>query len=311
MLLICLQVVWVTSGFWWIAAGAQPGPDNDMEYDDSDLEPQPRTPPRAASPKKPAPKSGQKPKAQPRTSKGRHKAAQKAGSRLCKLCCMVKDLAEFALNQSNCRGCKAALDNITKKAKAQNRLAWLHETLNDPEQTKDMLTSYTAAMQKAKELGSRGPRKEAWSLVEYIEVVKATSKTKRTGRDQLMWKLQAIDFYKSLGGGGLSHSQAEKKWSDMETSYIAEGLEHDHDGPVDAPLRLPVRVADFVDQSDSISRQKQRTQPLIRLAACLWLVVGSEHTCVSCHRRSPIPDFPNLPDAYFLHNDRPGSRGCT
>ncbi|CAE7236400.1 unnamed protein product [Symbiodinium sp. KB8] len=161
-------------------------------------------------------------------------------------------------------GLKAALDNITKKAKAQNRLAWLHETLNDPEQTKDMLNSYTVAMQKAKELGSRGPRKEAWSLVEYIEVVKATSKTKRTGRDQLMWKLQAIDFYKSLGGGGLSHSQAEKKWSDMEASYIAEGLEHDHDGPVDAPLRLPVRVADFVDQSDSISRQKQRTQPLIR-----------------------------------------------
>ena len=233
---------------------------NDMEYDDSDMEqgePTPATPKRRTKSKEPC--SGEKPRPAPRSgNKGRHKSSSKGGSRKCKSCQQTKEASEYAFNQANCKICKAALDNVWKKAKAQGPkvVEWLRETLEDAAATKRMLASYADAMAKS---SGRTGRKEAWSIVTYMEIVKSTSKTKRTDRDQLMWRLQAIDFWKSLPGGGLSHAQAEKKWNGLEETYQELNLEHDHEGPPGEALRLPVSVATFVDNSNAVSRTKPRS----------------------------------------------------
>ena len=261
MLLLCMQVVWFVSGCWWIAAGAA----NGLEFEDSDVEqePAPTTPKgRGTAAAKACPSSGEKPRAAPKRScKGRHKSGGKGGARTCKSCHRSKPADEYALNQANCRMCKAALDNIWKKAKAQKRVPWLEGVLQDADDTKHMLASYAAAMAAAG--NNKGPRKEAWSITRYIETVKSTTKTKKTGRNQLMWREQAIEFWKSLPGGGLSHTMADSKWTMMESTYLESGLDYDNEGPDGASLRLAVRVADFVDDSTSVSKSKQQPQLLV------------------------------------------------
>ena len=229
-----------------------------MEFDESDAEEaepkQVTTPPRSRAARRAAERetlSGKKPKAA-----ARHKGGKKGSSRACEACMKVKPCEEFALNQANCMECKAALDNISKKARKQKQTEWLTNTLEDPAAKKAMLESYFAAMKMASADGPTrgGNRKEAWSLIEYIEIVKSTSKIKKTGRDQLMWKLQAIEHWKSVAGGAKSQAEAERKWNDMEANFAE--FDHDHEGPEGSTLRLPVRVADFVDTSDSYARSK-------------------------------------------------------
>ena len=268
MLVLSLQTLWLASSMWWVIAGGLGG----LEFDDSDVDMDelPVTPVKSTAKKK-EPSSGEKPKAAARNQGGRHKASNKAGNRVCKSCGKCKDCAEFAFNQSNCKECKAALDNISKKAKKQKQTAWLEAVLEDPQATKAMLQSYREAMIKSGGPGAKGKKKEAWSIVRYIEMVKSTSKCKKTGRDQLMWNMQALEFWKSLGGGGLSHAQAEKKWADMEVDYQDLGLDFDHEGPSDASLRLPVRVADYVDNSNSVSRSQ--LWPQLPFLQRWWLAI--------------------------------------
>ena len=185
--------------------------------------------------------------------KAEAKAATKGGKRACRACGKMKDVGDYAVNQSVCFDCKKALDVIAKKARAAGESEWFAACKADPVKLKRMLTSYCAAVSDAQKVGAK---RTSWSVVSYIEEIKATSKVKNIDQGQLMWQDQAEEFWMTAAGGALSKDAARAKWQKAVADMDADGTIWDKEGPEKNPLRLRIKTGDAVNFENSLGRSK-------------------------------------------------------
>ena len=204
--------------------------------------------------------SGGKPrsKAKPRAKRpDRHKAgeATKGGKskRTCRACKRVQDISEFAANQANCMECKRSLDVIAKKARKAGKQEWFLRVKADGGKLTQMVSSYNKAVAEANKAGNK---KAAWSVVNYMEEVKASSKVRNVDKGKMMWEDQAIEFWQTAAGGSYSKMAARSKWDAMVENKEADGTITDQDGPKWRPLRLRIHVGDDVNFENSFGRSK-------------------------------------------------------
>lgn len=200
---------------------------------------------------------------QPPATQGgrRHKPDMgKKGTRACKACQKTLALTLFALNQVVCMSCKQALDVVSKKAKAQNKVEWFAQVKADPKALKHLVNNYKNAVQEAEKTGVK---RNFWNLAIYMEEVRASSETVGTDRGQLMWRDQAIEFWMSTDGGSMAKYEAEAKWNYEAANYQTLGTATDQKGPERAPLRLRVHTADLIDQVKRVAREKILSRILI------------------------------------------------
>lgn len=199
-----------------------------------------------------------KSKAKPRAKRpDRHKAgeASKGGKskRTCRACKRVQDISEFAANQANCMECKRSLDVIAKKARQAGKQEWFQKVKADSDKLTKMVTSYNKAVAEANKAGNK---KAAWSVVNYIEEVKAASKVRNIDQGQMMWEDQAIEFWQTAAGGSYSKMAARSKWDVMVDNKEADGTITDEHGPKWRPLRMRIHVGDNVNFENSFGRSK-------------------------------------------------------
>lgn len=227
------------------------GGNSDLELDaESDGEVKEGTPEKPAGTKRKDPDSADS------KAKGgsRHKGdASKKGFKVCRACQKSKPLSAFALNQVVDMECKKALDVIGKKAKQQGKVDWLKNAKKDPKKLKHLVTSYRNACAEAEKVGAK---KAAWNLAEYVEEVRSTSEMVGIGRGKLMWRDQAIDFWRSTDGGAHTKQESEAKWEELVSNYQTLGVPHDFKGPAKSSLRIRVHTEDILDDVKRFSREK-------------------------------------------------------
>ena len=230
----------------------------------SDNEPVEQTPPRKGKKRDlDLEKSGQKPPAPPRTKGGkaspkkpgsrvgRHAVAKTAkGKQKCRACQKVLDANMFSINQVNCGKCKKALDVLSKKAKAQNKVSWFKKVKSDPARLKALVNAYSAAVEDAKKAGDK---KTTFCISTFIESQKASSKVRSNELGQLMWEDQAIEFFQTTAGGSLTKAKAKIEW-DSRVANVDDDTLTDQKGPQHSALRIWVKTGDMVSRRRMFER---------------------------------------------------------
>ena len=185
---------------------------------------------------------------------GRHKAGDRKGSKWCRGCHKIQGLSCFALNQVVCFLCKSRLDNIQKQAKRQKQLDWFEEARADPKRLKRMLDRYGSAVEESQKSGLKRPR---WSTIQYKESIRTETGTDVFEEGLMMWRSQALGFWRSVDGGEASEEEAKDMWKYFSTNRVQLKIPCDNRGPAKAPLRLRIVVADKVNYRSSYLRCKE------------------------------------------------------
>ena len=244
----------------------------------SDNEPVEQTPPRKGKKRDlDLEKSGQKPPAPPRTKGGkaspkkpgsrvgRHAVAKTAkGKQKCRACQKVLDANMFSINQVNCGKCKKALDVLSKKAKAQNKVSWFKKVKSDPARLKALVNAYSAAVEDAKKAGNK---KTTFCISTFIESQKASSKVRSNELGQLMWEDQAIEFFQTTAGGSLTKAKAKIEW-DSRVANVDDDTLTDQKGPQHSALRIWVKTGDMVSFENTYGRSKHLDCTFLQSSSC-------------------------------------------
>ena len=116
------------------------------------------------------------------------------------------------MNQTVCAPCKAALDVISRQAKAQGESQWFARVREEPAKLKALVDSYQSCQKEARDAGRK---KAKFSVVTVREELESKSEAQNRGRDQKMWRGQAIKHWTSVDGGDYTQEEAEQFWKDV------------------------------------------------------------------------------------------------
>ena len=172
----------------------------------------------------------------------------KGPTRRCRVCKHNHLIETWPLSSTSCRECKQALDNLANAAKKQDQLEWWTETKANEVELQKVVAKYQACCPQPQQgTGIRLSKRNAFSLVRYIEVFKSLSGVNYDEDGELMHLSKYIDFARKVENpeGILSKQQAEARWEALLTESNPARL-RDQNGPVSEPLRLRIKTKDLV-----------------------------------------------------------------
>ena len=167
---------------------------------------------------------------------------------------------ELALNFPGCWPCKRALDNLSKLASRQGEKAqeFVKEARADPDKCYAMVQSYYEKCPEPADGSRPGKKRGTWSLVRYMERVKAASGLVKDRVGELMTKAVYLEFAPTARGGRKSAAEAEAQWLAWETKVEKRDPEvlSDRQGP-NGCLRVWVATADILKWRQQYMREKE------------------------------------------------------
>ena len=188
-----------------------------------------------------------KPKAKAKNRK------ERKGFQWCPGCDQSKPADSFSLNQRFDMECKRLLDRIYHQCKAQGELDWFNQQRAQDNLVKKVLDHYRSLQAKTGE----GQKTSKFMVAIYKEVVTTEQGTEFIGRGSMMWEGQAVEFWMTMAGGGLSKTEADARWQDWFSNYKERKIIHDFNSPnASKPLRLRIPTGDDVDFVNSSKKSK-------------------------------------------------------
>ena len=192
------------------------------------------------------------------SSKGNDK--DKGDKGICFICkCTGKKTMECdrVPSYSVSREGKRAYDSLSKLSARQNQSEWWTVTKCTPKLLYKAINTYIKVCPslgqnlKGKKRNATG---EGFKVAEYKEIMRSTSELGMIEQGKMMWKEEYIEFAATTPAGNISRGIADMNW----TSWAAD-MERlrDHQGPVQAPLRLYVKMGDHVNFSSNHSLSRQ------------------------------------------------------
>ena len=182
------------------------------------------------------------PKSNPVPVKKANVKAKKVGPVKCRGCRKKILGDEVAKNFPGCWPCKRPLDNLAKLAARQRS-----EAQKFVEKCYQMVQSYMESCPENPDPTSCvEKRRGSWSLVKYIERVKAASGVIRDRVGEMMSKIVYLEFAPTARGGRKSAAEAEAQWLQWEMQVQNKDPEvlFDRRGP-DGSLRVWVATRDL------------------------------------------------------------------
>lgn len=209
------------------------------------------------------PQSGEK-TSRPRAANGKAKAKPKAVKRTivkkCRGCRKKVEASEVALNWPGCLACKRALDNITKMAARQGaaRAAYVSKARQDEDQCYHMIQSYLEVCPESLDGASCGRKRGQWSVVKYIERVKAATGMVRDRCGEMQWEKLYLEFAQTTRGGKLREEEASAKWLEWKDKVALKdpSVLFDYEGP-NGQLRIWVHTGDTLNFRSSYMQEKE------------------------------------------------------
>ena len=171
----------------------------------------------------------------------------------CKGCLSLHLLSEFWGDSGMCAPFKRAWDAVYRMAQRQGQKDWLIRYCEGPANRKKILLTY---------LKSRGEAGLGRNLVEMKfnfamvkEEIVNEMRVKRSAHGKMMHKDEYLEFARTLAGGGLNIVEALAQWScwEADPAFVLR----DELGPSRSPLRLWIKLGDFVDFDDIQSMLKR------------------------------------------------------
>lgn len=171
------------------------------------------------------------------------KRRERKGHLLCPGCDQLKPIEEFDLAHRVDRECRRYLDRISHQCRTQGKQAWFKEMRSTDKGTKSMLDFYRKVLAACNT--DKGVR---FSVAQYQEQSRTEQAIEFSGRGRMMWERQAVEWWMSTSGGGLSQDDAQARWDMWAANFKSMEIIHDYLSPnVSKPLRLRVPMADDVD----------------------------------------------------------------
>jgi len=171
------------------------------------------------------------------------KRRERKGFLICIGCDELKPIEEFDLSQKVDKQCKKYLDRIAGQCRTQGKCQWFSQQRATNKGTKQMLDFYRKILAACVEDGG----KPKFVVAQYSEEHTTEQAVEYRGRGAMMWEGQAVDFWITPAGGGLSRDEAQAKWDTWSVNYKAMEIIHDFLSPNAAkPLRLRVPTSDEV-----------------------------------------------------------------
>jgi len=161
-------------------------------------------------------------------------------------CLKFHSLPEFMGDSGMCPPYKRAHDATYRMAVRQNQVEWFKKYTAAPVNRKKLYDKY---------LKTKGPQGKG-RTIDNLKFKLATAKeelineqrVKKSANGKMMWKDEYLEFAKTPAGGGLNSVEAQAQWSAWEADATFEL--RDQLGPKRSPLRLWVKVGDFVSFDD-------------------------------------------------------------
>jgi len=181
------------------------------------------------------------------------KRKDRKGFLWCPGCKKSHPASSFSLNQRVEMECKRLLDRVYNQAQTQGETKWLSEQKTSDEKLFRMLDHYRNIL-----VSTEDPKQQKFSVAHYMESFKTQQGVEFLGEGQMMWQVQAIDFWKSPAGGSMSQLDAEAKWDDWVAHYKERGIIHDFVSPNQTkPLRLRIPSCDKVNFKNTAAMSKE------------------------------------------------------
>ncbi|CAK9056979.1 unnamed protein product [Durusdinium trenchii] len=175
----------------------------------------------------------------------------------CKGCRKKLTPEEQAPNWPGCTPCKRALDNITKAASKQgaDAVKFVQEARQDDAKCYNMIQSYLENCPETVE--NFGKKRGQWSVVRYMERVKAASGLVKDCIGELMWDKLYLEHAQTTRGGRLREEEALLQWKQWEESVQLKdpSVYHDYGGP-NGKLRVWVKTQDLLIHRSEYMREK-------------------------------------------------------
>ena len=183
---------------------------------------------------------------------------ERKGFQWCPGCDEQKPADSFALNQRFDMECKRLLDRIYNQCKTQGETEWFNQQRSQDDCVKKVLDHYRSLQAK---VGENSGSKAKFSAASYKEAVTTEQGTEFRGKGTMMWEGQAIEFWMSMAGGGLSNMEAVSRWQDWFSHYKERKIIHDFNSPNESkPLRLRIPTGDDVDFVNANKKSKTAEQ---------------------------------------------------
>ena len=171
------------------------------------------------------------------------KRKERKGHLLCPGCDTLKPIEEFDLSHRVDRECRRYLDRISHQCRTQGKIAWFKEQRSTDKGTKSMLDFYRKVLAACN--AEKGTR---FSIAQYQEQSRTEQAIEFAGRGKMMWERQAVEFWMTTAGGGLSQDDAQARWDMWAANFKTMEIINDYLSPNPSkPLRLRVPVSDDVD----------------------------------------------------------------
>lgn len=204
-------------------------------------------------------KAKAKPKAEPKSSTKVRKTTTKNTAKPCRGCRKKVKPTEMAPNWPGCWSCKRALDNISKLASRQGdaQKKFVSEARQDEEKCYNMIQSYMAQCPETLD-GCAGKKRGTWSLIRYVERVRAASGIVKDRLGEMMFKKLYIEHAMTIRGGRKSEEQADAQWLEWEAAVARKDpkILYDHLGENGA-LRIWVHTADTLRYRSEYMHEKE------------------------------------------------------
>lgn len=160
----------------------------------------------------------------------------------CPGCDEEKPIEEFNLTQKVDRQCKKYLDRIYHQCKVQGKVEWFTSQRSTEKGTKAMLDYYR------KLLSACTLSTPKFTVAQYMEQERSEQEVEYGGLGELMWEVEAIEFWMTTKGGAMSRDDAKHKWDSWAANYTEWGILSDMQSPNPKfPLRLRIPTKDTID----------------------------------------------------------------